>query len=233
MSGRRLEYWEIADERRKLVAPPGYKTLANVGLDGLWVSPIQITSNCPCGPVLVAQDFLGWEEAVAFRPDVLRYGGYLPHIPFNRVLDLALWQAGMHRRDIYITQVVHALPRETSGSGRNETLERDSFKRVTRHELRGRRVIALGAAAEEWCGQGKDDLEFGFDLVVCLDHPSGRERKDWQIRANEITEALCEATQRKGHRRSGSLGKVSAVWQVNGNPVGWPPRPERGTRRKG
>ena len=230
MSERWLEYWEIVDRRRELPVPEGdrYKTLADVGLDGHWVSPIQMTSDSPCGPALVAKDFLGWEEAIARRPEVLRYGGYLPDIPFNRILDLALWQAGIHRRDIYVTQVVHLLPRETSGAGRNADLERCCFERVTRHELRRRRVIALGDAAEEWCREWCDDPVTGFTIVACLDHPSGRTAQDHQRRANELTKVLCEATQRKGRARSGSLETVLWERQQRGSrPANWPPRPER------
>lgn len=234
MSGRMLDYWEIVDERRKLPVPKGghYKTLAQVGLDGLWVSPIQMTSDSRCGPVLVANNFLGWEEAIERRPEVLRYGGYLPDIPFNRVLDLALWQAGVHRRDIYVTQVVHLLPQETSGVGRDADLEQECFERVTLHELRRRRVIALGDPAKEWCRKWHKDPETGFDLVCCLDHPSARTAEDRQERANELTKALCKATHRGRRARAGSLEKVASVWQLSGDPVGWPPRPERTGRKK-
>ena len=139
----RFDIIEVRRALRPESGEEGYRTLADVGLDGPWVSPIQMTSDSPCGPVLVANNFLGWRTAKRRRAEILRYGGYLPDLDFNRVLDLALWQAGMHRRDIYITQVVHLLPEHTNGDQRVPSLEERSFRQVTQHELKGRFVIAL------------------------------------------------------------------------------------------
>jgi hypothetical protein len=52
-----LEYQEIVERRRALVIEP-YKSLAEVGFDGPWVTPYQITSKSPEGPVLVALHWL-------------------------------------------------------------------------------------------------------------------------------------------------------------------------------
>lgn len=64
---------------------PGFVTLDAVGMHGDWVSPIQKTSGSPTGPVLVGKH---WLDADSVKPnrDVLDELGYLPAIPFNRVL---------------------------------------------------------------------------------------------------------------------------------------------------
>ena len=53
----RVDYQEIIDRRRALVIEP-YKSLADVGFDGPWVTPYQITSKSAEGPVLVALHWL-------------------------------------------------------------------------------------------------------------------------------------------------------------------------------
>jgi hypothetical protein len=52
-----LDYLEIIDRRRALVIEP-FKSLAEVGFDGPWVTPYQITSKSSEGPVLVALHWL-------------------------------------------------------------------------------------------------------------------------------------------------------------------------------
>jgi hypothetical protein len=52
-----LDYQEIVDRRRALEIKP-YKSLAEVGFDGPWVTPNQITSRSSEGPVLVALHWL-------------------------------------------------------------------------------------------------------------------------------------------------------------------------------
>jgi hypothetical protein len=58
-----LDYQEIIDRRRALIIEP-YKSLAAVGFDGPWVTPYQITSRSPVGPVLVA---LHWLDEPSIR----------------------------------------------------------------------------------------------------------------------------------------------------------------------
>jgi hypothetical protein len=52
-----LDYPEIIDRRRALIIEP-FKSLAEVGFDGPWVTPYQITSKSSAGPVLVALHWL-------------------------------------------------------------------------------------------------------------------------------------------------------------------------------
>jgi hypothetical protein len=56
---------------------PGYVTLADVGMDGEYVTPLQIAAQSPTGPVLLAHH---WLDAVSARKHqaVLRQLGYLP-----------------------------------------------------------------------------------------------------------------------------------------------------------
>ena len=53
----RVDYQEIIDRRRALVVAP-YKSLADVGFDGPWVTPYQIISRSAEGPVLIALHWL-------------------------------------------------------------------------------------------------------------------------------------------------------------------------------
>ena len=87
-----------AIERRRALRIPGYATLADVGMDGEWVSPLQKTAGSLTGPVLIA---LHWLEADAVEPNraVLDELGYLPEINFNKVLNRALELAGLIRSD--------------------------------------------------------------------------------------------------------------------------------------
>jgi hypothetical protein len=62
-----LDYQEIIECRRRLSIAP-YKSLADVEFDGPWVTPYQISSKSPDGPVLVA---LLW-AALSAQPDEKR-----------------------------------------------------------------------------------------------------------------------------------------------------------------
>ncbi len=169
---------DIIARRRKFVIPGyGYKTLADVGFDGKWVTPYQKISNSKTGPLLVAKDWLDWPSVDGHR-DVLKQKGYLPHMRFNQVVDLALEKAGLKRNDIYVTQAFHLLPQ-----GRSEPIPRrhidESFDRITRHEVDGRTVIALGEPAAGACRRAG---------VECI-HPSAR-GKTVESKAEELAEAL-------------------------------------------
>ena len=117
--------------------------------------------------MLVAHNFLDFERAKKYTDCILNAGGYLPCMPFNGILDCALKMAGMNRSDIYITQALHFLPKKDAKSTPKSLLRR-SFCKVTRHEIRGRWVIALGSWAKQMCRERKDE----FEELVCLDHPS-------------------------------------------------------------
>jgi len=144
-----------------------YCTLADVGMDGDYVSPLQIASNSPAGPVLLAYN---WLDAASARKhhEVLRERGYLPGILFNKVVDRALAACGLTRADVYMTQAFHLLP----PVGRSSTIPAKhldaSFNAITRHELKGRKVIAMGADAAGACKRN------GVPADRVVDHPSAR-----------------------------------------------------------
>ena len=164
-----MERIEIIDRRRHF-AIPGYATLKDVGFDGDWVTPFQITSHSEKGPVLVA---LHWLDAPSARnPEnqgVLRETGYLPHIRFNQVLSCALRQAGLTREDVYLTQAFHLLPCERSQYVPQPHIY-DSFEEITRYEVENRSVIALGTVAQRACRRA------GVPHIKCV-HPSARRSK--------------------------------------------------------
>lgn len=174
-----MNYLEIIDRRRRLAIPP-YKSLADMGLDGPWVTPYQIMSNSLTGPVLVA---LHWLDEAAIRDNEagLRKIGYLPEIRFNAVLDIALRDVGLNRSEIYVTQTFHLIPASRSQSISPRAI-RQSFDEITQHELRGRKVVALGAIAARECA--RCDIPHQRSC-----HPSRRGYSNEQ-NATEIAKAL-------------------------------------------
>jgi hypothetical protein len=176
-----MTYLEIVERRRELRLD-GYATLADVGFDGPWVTPYQKTACAKDGPVLIAYNWLDVRSVNEHRPILEKYG-YLPHITFNRVLDQALSQCGITRADLYITQAFHLLP-----SRRSQTIAtRDvdySFDAVTRHELPGRRVIALGGPAARACHR------HGIQHCPVV-HPSARVLT-YREKANALAQAIVE-----------------------------------------
>src|SRR5687768_15362706 len=101
-----VPYDEVVQRRRQLRPRNGCKTLAEVNFDGPWVSPYQIGSRSPSGPVLLGLHWLDEPSICEHRSELQRLG-YLQKMPFNKVLDIALRKRGLHRRDIYVTQVFH------------------------------------------------------------------------------------------------------------------------------
>nr|WP_255599291.1 hypothetical protein [Hasllibacter sp. MH4015] len=159
---------------------PGYATLAECGFDGAYVSPIQMSSGSADGPLLMSKDWLDAPTARA-APAPLRDIGYLPSMPFNKVLDAALNMAGLRRGDIYIAPVFCLLPPVRSHAlPLGDALA--SFDAVTRHEILGRRPIALGRdAAAVLSRRGVDH--------IAIPHPSARGRA-FADRAALIADAL-------------------------------------------
>ena len=140
--------------RKNLEVPDGYKTLECAGLgeeDDEWVTPPQKTSDSHDGLVLVAKDFLSFEKARDKSKRIRRYGGYLPELGFNKVLNRALCRADLTRKGIYLTQVVHLLPCGTASKNHRRAVAADSFEKVTAHEIRDRVVVALGDLALLHC----------------------------------------------------------------------------------
>ncbi len=154
--------------------------MAEVGFDGPWVTPLQITGGSLSGPVLIALHWLEVDAVEANRAE-LEQVGHLPRITFNRVLDRALALVGRSRADVYLTQCFHVLPQRRSQSIPVAALDR-SFAEVTAHEIAGRAVVTLGAAAAGACRRA----EVSHHATL---HPSAR-GLSFDARAKEIAKAL-------------------------------------------
>jgi hypothetical protein len=176
-----LDYQEIIERRRALKIEP-YKSLADFGYDGPWVTPYQISSNSSNGPVLVALHWLD-ESSILTERATLQHLGYLPGIRFNVVIDDALESVRLARSDIYVTQTFHLIPRSRSEQIAPSAIRR-SFDEVTRFELQGRKVIALGATAAGEC------LRHNIKHIATC-HPSRRGYTN-ERNAAEIAEAIAK-----------------------------------------
>lgn len=163
-----MTYEAVVQLRREFkIDGDKYKTLTQVDFDGPWVTPYQISSRSPSGPVLVAYHWLD-DASIDKHRSTLKERGFLPEIIFNRVIDEALKIVGKKRSDIYVTQAFHLVP--SSRSARIERKDIDeSFDKITRHELAGRHVIALGCEVAAVCKR------FGIDHQPVA-HPSARGR---------------------------------------------------------
>lgn len=64
-----MDYQELIEWRRAFHIPL-YKSLADIGMDGPWVTPYQISSNSPDGPLLLALH-LRDEETITDRRLIL------------------------------------------------------------------------------------------------------------------------------------------------------------------
>jgi len=172
-------YGHIVAARRALQLP-GFVSFVEAGLDGPWVTPYQIASCSPTGPVLLTLNYLDAPSVALHRAELLEVG-YLATMPFNRVLDIALAAVGRNRRDIYVTHVFQMLPATRSATVPVAVLDQ-SFDCVTRHELEDRRVIALGRAATRAC------TRHGIDHIA-VPHLSAR-GLSFAERAASLVEAL-------------------------------------------
>ena len=184
-----MEYQEIVARRDAL--DPGrfsdtFGTLREADWHRDWVTPIQQSSRDPTGPVVMGSHWADIETARQHRQRQARewYGGYLPGKPFNRVLDLALWLAKLHRMDIYVTQACHFLPRDQRRQRVPRELWRLSYDEVTQYELRGRPVVALGRPARLLCEH------YGL-WHRAFRHP-GTGGSSFQSQAEAVAEALGE-----------------------------------------
>ena len=182
--------------RRREFAIPGYKrkymTLADVGFDGEWVTPYQMVSNSETGPVLVAHYWLDAPQVNEHR-DVLKERGWLPGMPFNNVLSLALDRANLTRPKIYVTQAFHLLPYKQWPPFPTRHVD-ESFERITRHECNGRTVIALGTVAQRACRRA------GVEAIECIS-PSAR--VSWEYKVEMLAQALKTAKARIGLSQGG------------------------------
>lgn len=150
---------------RRAFRLPGYPTLADLGFDGDYVSPIQLACGNHTGPLLISKDWLDAPSAMAHRDHLQKYG-HLPDNPFIRVIDKALTLLNLQHRDIYITPVFHLLTPKRS-STIPAAHARASFDAIGRHELMGRRPVALGTDAAQVL------THFGIDHIPAP-HPSAR-----------------------------------------------------------
>ncbi|MGY6549553.1 MAG: uracil-DNA glycosylase family protein [Roseinatronobacter sp.] len=141
----RAALYRDAIERRRAFHLPGFVSYAQAGFDGAYVCPIHLSSGALTGPVLLTKDWLDAPSANRHRAGLLETG-FLPDMPFNKVLDAALTLVGMTRSDIYITPVFKLMPPVRSFPLPASALHA-SFNAVTRHELMDRPVIAAGQAA--------------------------------------------------------------------------------------
>jgi len=167
---------------RRAFRLPGYATLGDLGFDGDYVSPIQITSGNPDGPLLISKDWLDAPSASLHRTE-LENSGYLAAAPYSRVMDLALSYAGLTRADVYITPIFHLLT-GTRSSQIPAAHARASFDAIGRYELNGRRPIALGQDAARTLAY------FGIDHMIAP-HPSAR-IGPYALRADLIAKALAQ-----------------------------------------
>ncbi|WP_130403401.1 uracil-DNA glycosylase family protein [Thalassococcus sp. S3] len=166
--------------RRRAFTRPGYVSYAEAGFDGPWVSPYQQSCGSTCGPVLISYNWLDAPSARTRKVELMRLG-YLPDMLFNRVLDRALADAGLARNQIYLTHAFHLLPATRSAQVPRRDIEA-SFDAITRHEVAGRPVIALGRAAQSAC------CRFGIPHLP-VSHPSAR-GANLRSKAAQITMAL-------------------------------------------
>jgi hypothetical protein len=121
------------------------------------------------------------EPSILRERTILQNLGYLPNIRFNTVIDAALARQGLSRSDIYVTQTLHLIPR-TRSERISQAAIRRSFDEVTRFELQGRKVIALGEIAAGECA--RHNIEH---IAVC--HPSRRGYTN-ERNATDLAEAI-------------------------------------------
>jgi len=166
---------------RRAFRLPGYPTLAEEGYDGDYVSPIQIISGNPDGPLLMSKDWLDAPSARKHRDELSRTG-YLANNPFNQVIDRVLNLLGLTRADIYITPIFHLLtPKRSSTIPADHA--RASFDAVAQHALMGRQPVALGTDSARVLAH------FNIPPSVAP-HPPARSGS-YDARAARIAEAVC------------------------------------------
>lgn len=130
--------------------------------------------------MLISKDWLDHPSALANRAELMRKG-YLPAIPFNRVLDMALEKVGLTRSGIYISPVFQLLtPKRSSAIPIADC--RASFEAVVKYEIMGRTPVALGLDSARVLAH------FGIEHVVAP-HPSAR-IGSYAVRAKAIAEAI-------------------------------------------
>lgn len=166
--------------QRRAFSWPGFATYADVKLDGAFVSPFHMSCGNLKGPVLISFNWLDAPTALR-EHGLLSRLGYLPQMLFNKVLDMALRRINLRRSDIYLTHAVHLLPPSRSAAIPQAATDA-SFDAITRHEIAGRPVIALGKVAAGACRRA------GLPCTEVA-HPSARGATA-HAKAEKISEAL-------------------------------------------
>ena len=185
MSGKSFAPKHIIKLRREF-SLPRYKSLEDVNLDGEYVTPLQIVAHSRAGPCLVAYNWIDAPTAIKHH-DFLAEHGYLPCIKFNKVLNRALEMVNIRREDTYMTQAFHLLPTNGRSSYISRRDLRESFNKITLHEIKGRRVVALGDDADYACRPYKDQY---LNYVKTI-HPSSR-KGSYEKMATIIAKAIQE-----------------------------------------
>lgn len=130
--------------------------------------------------MLITKDWFDAPSAIANKT-TLKKLGFMPDIPFNRVIDLALGFVGLSRSNIYISPVFdlltpvrsHAIPIRDRCA---------SFLAIGQFELMGRRPVAAGSDAASVLRKP------GIPHLKTL-HPSAR-GLTFEDRARRIADAL-------------------------------------------
>ena len=110
----KLDYREIVERRRTLKIET-FKSLADLGFDGPWITPYQITSNSLKGPVLVALHWLD-ESSILDERTALQHLGFCRVFGSMSSLMLLLRRVHLSRSDIYVTQTFHLVPKSLQSS---------------------------------------------------------------------------------------------------------------------
>ena len=105
----------------------------------------------------------------------------------------ALKRARLTRDKIYVTQAFHLLPAENRSQKFPRPHIYRSFKSITRHEVEGRAVIALGTEATWVCRKAPrlGDVK-RFDYFEHVHHPSAR-GMNYDGKAGRFAAAVNEA----------------------------------------
>jgi len=161
----RCATYREAIRRRRAFCLPGYASLAEAGVEGPWVSPIQVACGSLTGPMIVSKDYCDAPTAVSHAA-AIRRTGLVPGMGFTAVLDRMLALLGLARSDIYVTPIFKLLPPRRSHALRSSEA-RASFDAVTRFEILGRTPVAAGTDAARTLSH------FGV-AHVAAPHPSAR-----------------------------------------------------------
>ena len=188
MSGKLSEFereFKRNIKRRREFKLNNCKSLTDVGFDGEYVTPLQIRARSATGPCLVSHYWFNVVDLEKCRSSPEEYQflkkcGYARKLRFNQIMNHALDEIGIQREDAYMTQAFHLLPLEGQPKAKDIW---PSFKAITQHEIRGRKVIALGNPAIKAC---KEFSRENFESFAFVPSPSSSKPN----RVNLLIEAI-------------------------------------------